>query len=118
MNRFPTIPFISILLIIIGGDLLLDRLNLLYSTWYELVGVILMVQGLLFLIYGIRDKNNSKTVTGVLLAIAGTLFFFPAIVDQIDWWLVRENLQTWWPAALVLLGIWILIRSLFRKPKV
>lgn len=115
MNRFPTIPFISILLIIVGGDLLLDRLDLLYSTWYELVGTVLMVQGVLFLIYGIRDKNNSKTVTGVILSGAGVLFFFPALIEQIDWYLVRENLQTWWPAILILIGLWILVKSWTRR---
>ncbi|MCA0446862.1 MAG: DUF5668 domain-containing protein [Bacteroidetes bacterium] len=115
MNRFPTIPFISILLIIIGGDLLFDRLNLLYTTWYELLGTILMVQGVLFLIYGIRDKNNSKTVSGVILSGAGVLFFFPAIVDQIDWDFIWDNLFTWWPAVLILIGLWILIKSWTKK---
>lgn len=115
MNRFPKIPFISILLILIGGDLLLDRLNLLYSTWYELLGTILMVQGVLFLVYGIADKKNSKTVSGLILSSAGVLFFFPSIIDQIDWCLFWDNLFIWWPAVLILIGIWILVRSWSKK---
>jgi len=115
MKKFPTIPFISILLIFIGGDLLMDRLDIYYVTWPELIGAILSAQGLLLVAYSFRDQQTSRAIWGILFMASGFLLFFPQIVNQVDWILIRDNIRVWWPLVFVLLGVWILLRSVFRK---
>jgi len=115
MNRIPNIPFISIILIAVGVDFLLER-NHIYSDWNELAAVILAVQAFLLVIYSIRDKAVSKAVWALIFAGSAVVLYFPKYFDRYFWYDFEYMAEKYWPVAVIALGVWLVFKS-FRKNK-
>ncbi len=115
MKRIPTIPFISIILIAVGVDFLLEKNNI-YSDWNELVAVIFAVQAFLLVIYSIRDKAVSKAIWALIFAGSAVVLYFPKYFDRYFWYDFEYMAEKYWPTAIILLGAWLIVKS-FRKNK-
>ncbi|NUQ80470.1 MAG: hypothetical protein HUU10_02570 [Bacteroidetes bacterium] len=117
MKSLPTIPLIAVILILAGTDLLLDRTGVLYLTWWQLGGAISAVQGLLVILYGIRDGKAGGVINGALLVILGVIFLIPDWWKQVNWPEVNEAIRTYWPLLIIWLGVHILFKSFEKRKK-
>lgn len=115
MNRFPTIPFISIILIAVGVDYLLERNNI-YTDWNELAAAVLAVQACLLVVYSIRDKATSKAIWAVIFAGTATALYYQKYLDRYFWYDIEYMAEKYWPVAIIVLGAWLIVKS-FRKNK-
>lgn len=96
----------AIFLIGIGKILLLHNLNLL---WFDLPEYVFSWKAAMIL-FGGYVLIAYRSLAGILLILAGAYFMVPEIPE-----LNKYNIHAFWPAILILLGIGIFVKSIFRS---
>lgn len=106
-SRRDGVPFIGIFLIGLGLVFLFDRMNLIPEGWRH---VILSWQMLLIFIGSINIFRNHSRFAGFILIIIGGAFLLPDIFN-----LPFETRQLIWPLILILIGVFIVVKTRNRK---
>jgi predicted membrane protein len=96
----------AIFLIGIGKVLLLNNLNLLPFTIPDYV----YTWQAMMVVFGAYVLLAYRSIAGIFLIIAGAYFLIPEIHD-----LSKYNIQAFWPAILIFIGIGIFVKSIFRS---
>lgn len=117
MKNFPNIPFIAIAFIAIGIDFLLDRVGNIYTEWYQVLGVICSIHGLMYIIYAFRDEKYGKLFWTFFYISLGAICFYWNQIDYFTWQTIGDYISFYWPVILIFLGIWMIIKSFRKKQK-
>ena len=100
-----TRTILGIILFLAGALLLVDQLNLLFiPDWLFSWPMILIIIGLY-----IGAKHNFHNLSWLILVLLGIAF----LLDNVIPGLLISNLI--WPAGLIILGVYIIMRRSFRK---
>ncbi len=103
------IPFIGIFLIGLGLVFLFDRMNLIPESWRP---ILLSWQMLLIFIGTINVFKNHSRFAGIILILVGAAFLLPDVFN-----LPFETRQLIWPLVLILIGVFIVIKTQNSKRK-
>lgn len=93
---------LGIFLIVLGGFLLLDRMDVIMLPWFFFTWeAILITVG----IYQIAVRNRWES--GIIIIAIGSAFLLPDIFN-----VTFREIFRYWPALLIIIGVVILIRHL------